>query len=46
MDMTDSDVEHDEEIIEGDFVIVNIHGEKSTSRYIAWVDIVENDELE
>ena len=42
----DSDCSLDDNIIEGDFVIVNVTGRGRLVRYIAGVDSVEADEYE
>ena len=48
MDLVDDseDEEELEEIIEGDFVIVQVSGKSRVAQYIARIDIIDGDELE
>lgn len=46
MNDSDDDVVSDDELIEGDFVVVSVNGKKTTRRYIARVDVIDGDELE
>ncbi|CAE1245386.1 unnamed protein product [Acanthosepion pharaonis] len=46
MNDSDDDDVSDDELIEGDFVVVSVNGKKTTRRYIARVDVIDGDELE